>query len=290
MKRKIFNFFIIISVIFCLTPIFSVMAQEFGDDAPATGFRSILSTDGEQGRSLRVCLDSGNCNLCDVFTVGSNIFKFLRNDIAFPVAVLMILYGGVLMIFSGGSTKRVANGKKAMTSALIGFAIVWGGSLILNSALTIIAGAPASYKAFINGDLAATDWDCEKDYNNRPFPTGTPYPVPPGVTLASGVDTEGVYECIMNAISDLGQKYQITVTSLNDGNHTTGSYHYKGLAADIQINGRRDASGKTWNEVVSHLRSKGFNAFCDSAGKVVSCSQATHVHFDTKGMPGNTCP
>jgi len=290
MNKKIFNFFVIISIIFCLAPIFSVLAQEFGDDAPATGFRSILSTNGEQGRSLRVCLDSGNCNFCDVFTVGSNIFKFLRNDIAFPVAVLMIIYGGVLMIFSGGSTKRVANGKKAMTSALTGFVIVWGVGLILNSALTIIAGAPASYKAFVNGDLAGVDWDCEKDYNNNPFPTNSPYPVPPGVTLSPGVDTKGVHKCIMDAIADLGQKYQIKVTSLNDGDHTTGSYHYKGLAADIQVNGRRDATGKNWDEVVSYLRNNGYHAFCDSDGKLVPCSQATHIHFDTKGMPGDSCP
>jgi type IV secretory pathway VirB2 component (pilin) len=290
MKRKIFNFFIIISIILILTPISVILAQEFGDDTPATGFRSILSTDGEQGRSLRVCLDSGNCNFCDAFTVASNIFKFLRNSIAFPIAVLMIIYGGVMMIFSGGSTKRVANGKKAMSSALVGFAIVWGGSLILNSALVIIAGAPASYKGFINGDLSSIDWDCEKDYSNAPFPTNSPYPIPPGVTFAPGVKTDNVHKCIIDAIADLGQKYQIKVTSLNDGSHTTGSYHYKGLAADIQVNGRRDASGKIWDEVVSYLRSNGYHAFCDDAGKLVSCSQATHIHFDTKGMPGDSCP
>ncbi len=273
-----------------MTPLSGIFAQEFGDDAPATGFRSILSAYGEQGRSLRVCMDSGNCTFCDFFTVASNIFKFLRNVIAFPVVVLMIIYGGLMMIFSGGSPSRINTGKKSMTSALIGFGIVWGVSLILNSALVIIAGAPASYQGFINGDLSAIDWDCEKDYNNAPFPTNSPYPVPPGVTFVHGVKTDNVHKCIIDAIADLGQKYQITVTSLNDGDHIRDSYHYKGLAADIQVNSRRDPSGKTWNEVVSYLRSKGFNAFCDTDGDVVSCSQATHIHFDTSKMPGKTCP
>lgn len=282
--------FFIISIIFCLTPIFSVMAQETSEDAPATGFRSILSAYGEQGRSLRICLDSGNCNFCDAFTVASNIFKFLRNTIAFPVVVLMIIYGGMMMIFSGGSPQRVKNGKKAMSSALIGFAIVWGSSLILNTVLTIIAGAPASYKAFVNGDLAGVDWSCEKNYSGAPFPTNTPYPVIPGVTLSPGVDTKGVYECIMNAIADLGQKYKVVVTSLNDGgSHNPNSYHYKGLAADIQINGRRDSSGETWNEVVSYLKGRGFNAFCDTNGNHKPCNEATHIHFDTRGMPNNSC-
>lgn len=295
MKRKIFNFFIIISIILILTPISVILAQEFGDDAPATGFRSILSHSGEQGVSLRVCLDTGCCNLCDVFTVASNIFKFLRNSIAFPIAVLMIIYGGVMMIFSGGSTKRVANGKKSMTSALVGFAIVWGVGLILNTALTIITKSPISYKAFIDGDLSAVKWSCEKDCGSGSSSTGEddPYTKFVGVNWASGVSTAGVKGCIMSMINDLRIKYgdgKVTVTSLNDGNHTTGSYHYKGLAADIQVGGRRDASGKTWDEVVSYLRNNGYHAFCDDAGKLVSCSQATHIHFDTKGMPGDSCP
>jgi len=291
MKKTLF----IISLFFILIPIFSVLAQEASDDAPATGFRSILSTDGDQGVSLRTCLDSGCCNLCDTFTVGSNIVKFLRNVIAFPVVVLMIIYGGVMMIFSGGSPSRINTGKKSMTSALVGFGIVWGVSLILNSALMIITKSPASFNGFISGDLSKAGWSCEKDCGSGTTDTGKEddYTKFEGVNWASGVSTAGVKGCIMSAINNLMNKYgsgKVTVTSLNDGNHTTGSYHYRGLGADIQVGGRRDPSGKSWDEVVGYLRSSGYHAFCDSAGVPVACSQATHIHFDTKGMPNDSCP
>lgn len=287
--------FFIISIIFCLTPIFSVMAQELGDDAPATGFRSILSAYGEQGRSLRICLDSGNCNFCDAFTVASNIFKFLRNTIAFPVVVLMILYGGVMMIFSGGSPQRVKNGKKAMSSALIGFAIVWGVSLILNTALTIIAGAPISYRGFINGDLSLVKeengWNCKKDYSGAPFPTNTPYPNSsiPGIVFKPEVRMDGVHDCIIDALKKLAEKYpnKITVNSLNDGNRENkDSYHYKGLAADIKTTNKNE-----WPAIRDYLKSLGFRAECDLNGvfNKTDCSKTNHIHFDTKGMPGNTC-
>jgi hypothetical protein len=215
----------------------------------------------------------------------------LRNTIAFPVVVLMIIYGGMMMIFSGGSPQRVKNGKKAMSSALIGFAIVWGGSLILNTVLTIIAGAPASYKAFVNGDLSATKWNCEKDYSNAPFPTNTPYPNSsiPGITFKPEVNMDGVHSCIIDALKKLAEKYpnKITVNSLNDGvRKNKNSYHDKGLAADIKT-----ANKNEWPAIRDYLKSLGFRAECDLNGvfNKTDCSKTNHIHFDTRGMPNNSC-
>ena len=69
------------------------------------------------------CYENGNCTFCDVVKVGTNIFNFLRNSIAFPITVLFIIYGGVMMIFAGGSKSQAENGKKVLMAALIGFAI-----------------------------------------------------------------------------------------------------------------------------------------------------------------------
>lgn len=81
------------------------------------------------------CYDTGVCDFCDVGKVITNIFKFLRNDIALPLAVLMVIYGGIVMIFSTGSPARVTKGRKILISAVIGFAIVFGASLIINTTL-----------------------------------------------------------------------------------------------------------------------------------------------------------
>ncbi len=99
------------------------------------------------------CYENGNCTFCDVVKVGTNIFNFLRNSIAFPIAVLFILYGGVMMIFAGGSKAQAENGKKVLMAALIGFAIVLCVSLILNSVLMVLSKEKGGWKAFINASI-----------------------------------------------------------------------------------------------------------------------------------------
>lgn len=104
-----------------------------------------------------VCYENGDCTFCDVVKVGTNIFNFLRNSIAFPIAVLFILYGGVLMIFAGGSKSQIENGKKILFAALIGFAIVLAVSLILNSVLVVLSGQTGGWQGFVNGKTECPD-------------------------------------------------------------------------------------------------------------------------------------
>lgn len=99
------------------------------------------------------CYEKGNCTFCDMIKVGTNIFNFLRNKIAFPVAVLFIIYGGILMVSSRGSKSQIENGKKILFAALIGFAIVLSVSLILNSVLILLSGEKGGWKAFVNGKI-----------------------------------------------------------------------------------------------------------------------------------------
>ena len=97
------------------------------------------------------CYEKGGCTFCDVTKVGTNIFNFLRNDIAFPVTVLFIIYGGILMMSSGGSKSQAENGKKILMAALIGFAIVLSVSLILNSVLTVLAkNSGGGWRSYVN--------------------------------------------------------------------------------------------------------------------------------------------
>jgi len=101
------------------------------------------------------CYNNGDCQFCDLAKVAANIFRFLR-DIAFYIAVLMIIYGGIMLIFSGGSPKRIENGRKILTSAIIGFAIVVGVSLILNIVLTVATGSSLTWQGVVNGRLGCT--------------------------------------------------------------------------------------------------------------------------------------
>ncbi len=95
------------------------------------------------------CYCTGACKIGDIFTVGMNVFNFLKNSIVFPIVVLMIIYGGVMMIFSGGNTTRAQNGRKILTTALVGFAIVVGVGLILSIVLMILTGNLENWMEFM---------------------------------------------------------------------------------------------------------------------------------------------
>ncbi len=67
----------------------------------------------------------------------ANVMNFLLT-ISIPLAVVVIIYGGFLMLTSGGSEKRIGQGKQAMLSAAIGLAIVFGSYIIITTVLRAI--------------------------------------------------------------------------------------------------------------------------------------------------------
>ena len=64
-----------------------------------------------------------------------NVIVFLR-DISIVIAVLFILWGGFLILTSGGSSDRLSRGKKAITAAVIGIVIVLAAWLAVNIFIT----------------------------------------------------------------------------------------------------------------------------------------------------------
>lgn len=101
-------------------------------------------------QGLGDCTENGNCTFVHVGILISNIINILRNNIAFPLALIMVVYGGAMLIFSGGDSKKVANGQKALKAAFIGLAIVVGFSLILNTVVMMLTGE-SSWQSLING-------------------------------------------------------------------------------------------------------------------------------------------
>jgi type III secretory pathway component EscT len=66
-----------------------------------------------------------------------NIMQFLL-DISVPLAVAVIIYGGFLIIASGGSENRIETGKKAITSAVVGLLIVSLATLIVKTVTNLL--------------------------------------------------------------------------------------------------------------------------------------------------------
>ena len=81
----------------------------------------------------------GGCDLCDAIKVAQNIIQMLF-ELAIPLAVAMIAWGAFVFMTAAGSEERVKQGRKIMTSAVIGLAIVLGAWIIINVLLHLLTG------------------------------------------------------------------------------------------------------------------------------------------------------
>ncbi|MBU4224093.1 pilin [Patescibacteria group bacterium] len=76
-----------------------------------------------------------DCTVCHLFLGVKNIINFLSYNIAMPLAVLALIYGGVMILTSGGSETRRDKGKKAISAAIWGLIIVFASWLIIDTIL-----------------------------------------------------------------------------------------------------------------------------------------------------------
>ncbi|MCX6719534.1 MAG: hypothetical protein NTV36_00250 [Candidatus Staskawiczbacteria bacterium] len=79
-----------------------------------------------------------NCGINDFFTMLVNIYTFIVQMIATPLAILAIIIGGILMMVSAGNPNLMGTGKKILYSAIIGLVLVFGSYLIINQILISI--------------------------------------------------------------------------------------------------------------------------------------------------------
>ncbi len=75
------------------------------------------------------------CNFCDLFTLVDRIVNFFVKDLAFPLAIVGLLYGGVMWITAGGDPGKIDKGRKAIEYAVYGVIIVFAAWLIVDTVL-----------------------------------------------------------------------------------------------------------------------------------------------------------
>ncbi len=78
------------------------------------------------------------CQLGHIFTLAQNIYNFLIFYIATPLAGLLIVIGGVLLLLSAGNPNLAATARKILWGTLIGIFLVFGAWLIINVVLMAI--------------------------------------------------------------------------------------------------------------------------------------------------------
>ncbi len=74
------------------------------------------------------------CTLCHFFLLGQNIINLLL-FILVAVAPLIIIFGAIIIITSGGSPEQATKGKKAITYTVIGLLIAFGSWIVINTVI-----------------------------------------------------------------------------------------------------------------------------------------------------------
>lgn len=133
MHKKIFFLFVIA---FLIVP---VAASALSFDIWENTEKTIKYASGTQVAEVTEnCNVVGSCNLCDALQVFKNIVNILFT-IAIPLAVALIVYGGIRIMTAGGSEQNVAEAKNIITSALIGLAIALAAWIIVSVVISVIA-------------------------------------------------------------------------------------------------------------------------------------------------------
>ena len=89
-------------------------------------------------QGLVPCTGANTCNFCSLLQLIQNVITFLL-QIAVPVGVLVLMFGGFQMVTAAGNTKQVQEGQKLMTQAAVGFVIMLTGWLIVNTLIVSLA-------------------------------------------------------------------------------------------------------------------------------------------------------
>lgn len=88
------------------------------------------------------CREGGplDCGLCQFFELFSNIINFIVFCLTPPVAGLMIVVSGLILIFGGSESARTY-GKKMLTTTVIAIVIIYASWLLINTIIQLIGGA-----------------------------------------------------------------------------------------------------------------------------------------------------
>jgi len=84
------------------------------------------------------CIEGCPCSLCDLYNLARNVMDFLLFSVSVPIGAAVFLYGGVLLMTSGGSEDKLKRGRKTITGAVIGMALAFFAWAIMNVVLSVI--------------------------------------------------------------------------------------------------------------------------------------------------------
>ncbi|MBI2056504.1 MAG: transglycosylase SLT domain-containing protein [Candidatus Sungbacteria bacterium] len=121
------------------------------------------------GPLVPACGDKNICTACDIFKLLQNLINFGMSA-AVIIAIVMLAYGGILMLFATASPGLLEKGKKIIKNSLFGVVIVLVSWLAIDTLIKILVGQEivGSGAAQIKG--IGRPWN-EIECNSPAFPT-----------------------------------------------------------------------------------------------------------------------
>lgn len=98
---------------------------------------SLVLAVGCGGPIFEKCADKV-CTIDEFKKTVNNVISFLVFCIATPVAIFMIIVGGLFLIFSAGNPERIGVGKKILLAAIIGLMLMYMAYGIVKLILTVL--------------------------------------------------------------------------------------------------------------------------------------------------------
>ncbi len=110
---------------------------------------------GSEDTSLGSKYSTGNYELNDLIRVGLRVAQIIFGVIG-SLALLMFVYGGVMMLISAGNSEKVSKAKGILTAAVIGLVIVFASYLIVDFTLKAL-GYTNSWSSLPSTSTPATN-------------------------------------------------------------------------------------------------------------------------------------
>ena len=150
MSKKIALLFLIIFLVGLFLP-YVTLAGEYKADGTNVCYEGLVpcgkkvSVGGTWDKDTRKCaggtLQTVHCQFCHFFVMIDGIFDFVLKYVVPPIAVLMLVIGGIMFYFAGGKPELVTRGKGLIKAVVIGLFLAYGAFMLVGTVLKIIGVA-----------------------------------------------------------------------------------------------------------------------------------------------------
>ena len=318
MRSKILNFSIFIFVLSFLILPSVVSAVEYIPLVPC-GLK-VQPVDSAGNRIGDPAIDyTQPCTRCHAFKLAENVIDFGLEGIVPPVAAVLFIAAGLMILLAGANQKLYATGIAIFKNAFIGLVIILASWMIVNTFIqsfgpdqvkgswfkfTCEAGAITPGGPTVPGPITtqqaaqelisaiglgsfSTNAGCGGNFHARQniqdMAAGRlPAVCSPSCSCVTGGPSGNITvdPSILNGLRALWNRgIRFSVTSFTTGRHSSGSRHYQGRAVDVAVSGNQTI----WIEARGFLNTLGGTARCEETGGgvVLDCnlSRTSHIHW-----------